>query len=218
MSIIVLCSTTFLLQLAFPGASNKALTSKIYEIYQYYYSHPGLRVPESVAPWLSQTSDWSRVLESTVEAEDVPKVTPADQATFDKKVQEYETMLHSKPAWRFGFHSHGNPLGLFLHMFLHGGWAHLLSNMWLLWLVGFKIEDLWGRWVFLGLYLSGGIAAAMSHVLITGTNTPLVGASGAIAALMGAFLLRLYKTRIHFVFFALVSCALSSSGFHSLLT
>jgi hypothetical protein len=92
-------------------------------------------------------------------------------------------MLHSKPTWRFGFHSHGNLLGLLLHMFLHGGWAHLLSNMWLLWLVGFKIEDLWGRWVFVGLYLSGGIVAAVLHTPITGIDAPLVGASGAIAAL-----------------------------------
>jgi membrane associated rhomboid family serine protease len=204
LSIIALCFVAFLLQLAFPGTSNEILGSKIYEIYQYYYTHPGLEAPESVAVWLKQESKMSAVLGATLEAENAPNATPSDQQTFDKMVQEYETMLRSKPAWRFGFHSHGNPLGLFFHMFLHGGWVHLLSNMWLLWLVGFKIEDLWGRWVFLGLYLSGGVVAAMSHVLITGTDLPLVGASGAIAALMGAFLLRLYKTRIHFVFFALV--------------
>lgn len=202
-TLIGLCIFAFLLQLAFPGASNDALGGKISEIYQYYYSHPGLTAPESILPWLDEESGLSVMFSATLEADDATTATPAEQTTFNNLVKDYETMLHSRATWRFGFHLQGNPLGLLLHMFLHGGWAHLLSNMWLLLLVGFKIEDLWGRWVYIGLYLSGGIVAAMAHVVITGSNAPLVGASGAIAALMGAFLLRLYKTRIQFVYFGM---------------
>jgi membrane associated rhomboid family serine protease len=202
-TLIGLCVVAFLLQLALPGASDDAIGEKITEIYKYYYSHQGLSAPESILPWLTESSRLSSVLSATLEADDAPTATATEQTTFNNLVKEYETMLHSRPTWRFGFHSQGNPLGLLLHMFLHGGWAHLLSNMWILWLVGFKIEDLWGRWVYLALYLVGGLVAAMAHVLITGSDAPMVGASGAIAALMGAFLLRLYKTRIQFVYFGM---------------
>lgn len=86
-------------------------------------------------------------------------------------------------------------------IFLHGGWMHLLGNMYLLWLCGCSIEDLWGRPVYALIYLSSGLVACVTHAAVFPlSEAPLVGASGAIAGLMGAFLVRLYSTRIRFFY------------------
>jgi len=81
--------------------------------------------------------------------------------------------------------------------FLHGGWLHLIGNMWFLWLAGFVLEDVWGRWLYGAFYLIAG-AAALQFYYWTNPNsiTPTLGASGAVAALMGAFLVRFPKMKI----------------------
>jgi membrane associated rhomboid family serine protease len=81
--------------------------------------------------------------------------------------------------------------------FLHGGIMHLVGNMWFLWLAGFVLEDLWGRWLYAGFYLIAGAAAQQFFYWTDpGSITPALGASGAVAALMGAFLVRLPKMKI----------------------
>jgi membrane associated rhomboid family serine protease len=79
-------------------------------------------------------------------------------------------------------------LSLFTAMFIHGGWLHLLSNMWYLWIFGDNIEDRLGHGAFAGFYLLGGVLASLCHWAVDPTSTvPVVGASGAIAAVLGAF-------------------------------
>ncbi len=76
---------------------------------------------------------------------------------------------------------------LFSSMFLHGGWLHLLGNMWTLWIFGDNVEDRLGRVRYLGLYLAGGFAAALLHIYTNaGSTIPTIGASGAIAGISGA--------------------------------
>jgi hypothetical protein len=76
----------------------------------------------------------------------------------------------------------------FSSMFLHGGWIHLLGNMWTLWIFGDNVEDRLGRARYIALYLAGGIAAALLHIFTNpGSLVPTIGASGAIAAVMGAY-------------------------------
>jgi membrane associated rhomboid family serine protease len=73
-------------------------------------------------------------------------------------------------------------------MFLHGGWLHLLGNLWILWIFGDNVEDRLGQGRYLLLYLSGGIAAAVLHIVTNlSSHVPTLGASGAIAAVMGAY-------------------------------
>jgi membrane associated rhomboid family serine protease len=73
-------------------------------------------------------------------------------------------------------------------MFLHGGWLHLIFNMWTLWLFGPTVEDRMGPGRFLAFYLLCGIAAAIAQVLSDPTSTvPSLGASGAIAGVLGCF-------------------------------
>jgi membrane associated rhomboid family serine protease len=81
--------------------------------------------------------------------------------------------------------------------FLHGGWLHIIGNMWFLWLAGIVLEDAWGRGLYLVVYLVAGAFALQVHALFNaGSNIPVLGASGAVAGLMGAFLVRFPKVRI----------------------
>jgi len=83
-------------------------------------------------------------------------------------------------------------LPFFTSMFLHGGWMHLFGNMWSFWIFGDNVEDRLGRVRFIALYLAGGCAAALFHIYTnSGSEIPTIGASGAIAAVMGAYF-RLY--------------------------
>jgi membrane associated rhomboid family serine protease len=82
-------------------------------------------------------------------------------------------------------------------MFLHGGWLHLIGNMLYLWIFGNNIEDRLGRIPFLLFYFLGGFAAAFSQVLIGPDSTvPVIGASGAIAAVLGAYLVLFPRARV----------------------
>jgi membrane associated rhomboid family serine protease len=88
-------------------------------------------------------------------------------------------------------------LGIFTSMFLHGGWLHLLGNMLFLWIFGNNVEDRFGRVPFLAFYLLGGVTAAMTQVAIDpSSEIPLVGASGAIAAALGAYIVLFPGARI----------------------
>jgi membrane associated rhomboid family serine protease len=81
---------------------------------------------------------------------------------------------------------------LFTSMFLHGGWLHLIGNMWTLWIFGDNAEDRLGRGRYLFLYLIGGVTAGVVHIYTNaGSTLPTIGASGAVAAVMGAYF-RLY--------------------------
>lgn len=88
-------------------------------------------------------------------------------------------------------------MGLITHMFLHGGWMHLGGNMLFLWIFGDNLEDQLGRARFLGFYLAGGVLAALAQAVSDpSSGIPLVGASGAIAAVMGGYLLLFPKARV----------------------
>lgn len=99
---------------------------------------------------------------------------------------------------------------LITSMFLHGGWMHLIGNMWFLWIYGDNVEDILGRWKFLLFYLLCGVAAGLTHVLTNPlSRVPTIGASGAVAGVMGAYLLKFPHSRILtlvpiFVFFTTV--------------
>lgn len=92
---------------------------------------------------------------------------------------------------------------LFTSMFLHGGLMHLVGNMVFLWIFADNIESTIGNLRFLLFYLLGGLVAAFAHIIIDskGGCIPMVGASGAIAAVMGAYFVMFPKSRIKMLFF-----------------
>ncbi|MBM3773312.1 MAG: rhomboid family intramembrane serine protease [Acidimicrobiia bacterium] len=82
-------------------------------------------------------------------------------------------------------------------MFLHGGWAHVIGNMWYLWIFGDNVEDRMGHARFFVFYALCGIGAAMGHVLLEPKSTvPTIGASGAIAGVMGAYFVPYPQSRV----------------------
>jgi membrane associated rhomboid family serine protease len=86
---------------------------------------------------------------------------------------------------------------LFTSMFLHGGWLHVLGNMLFLWVFGRSVEDLIGGPKFLAFYIVSGLLAAVAQVVINPySRIPTIGASGAIAGVMGAYLLKFPRSRI----------------------
>jgi membrane associated rhomboid family serine protease len=94
---------------------------------------------------------------------------------------------------------------LLTSMFLHGGWMHLIGNMWFLWIFGNNVEDSMGRLRFPVFYLVTGLVAAAAFVFFNPTSTmPLVGASGAISGVMGAYLVLYPRARVHTLFFFII--------------
>ena len=95
----------------------------------------------------------------------------------------------------------GNVIGRFLpiftSMFLHGGWVHIIGNMWFLWIFGDNVEDRMGHVRYLIFYLLSGIGAALFHIYMNPSSTvPTIGASGAISGVMGAYFLFFPASRI----------------------
>src|SRR6266581_4196100 len=83
-------------------------------------------------------------------------------------------------------------------MFMHGGWLHLIGNMWFLWVFGNNIEDSMGHTRFVVFYLLCGVAAAATQMIVdTGSRVPMVGASGAISGVMGAYIVLYPRVRVH---------------------
>ncbi len=100
-------------------------------------------------------------------------------------------------AWGRGAFLSTETLTLFTSQFLHGGWLHLLGNLLYLWIFGNNIEDRFGRVRFLAFYLVGGAVAGLAQVAIGPTSTvPTIGASGAIAATLGAYLVLFPRARV----------------------
>jgi membrane associated rhomboid family serine protease len=94
---------------------------------------------------------------------------------------------------------------LFTSMFIHGGLLHLLSNMWFLHIFGDNVEDALGHVRFAMFYLFAGISAALVHGLTdTASQLPMVGASGAISGVLGAYLLMFPQARVVTLFFVLL--------------
>lgn len=82
-------------------------------------------------------------------------------------------------------------------MFLHAGWLHLIGNMWTLWLFGDNLEDTMGRFRFIVFYLICGLVAGVTHYAINPmSQVPVIGASGAIAGVMGAYFLMFRNARV----------------------
>lgn len=89
-------------------------------------------------------------------------------------------------------------LSIFSSIFLHGGWLHLISNMWVLFIFGDNVEDRMGSGRYLLFYILAGLIAGVTHALFSlGSTVPAVGASGAIAGVMAAYFLLFPGARIH---------------------
>lgn len=93
----------------------------------------------------------------------------------------------------------------FSSIFLHGGWMHVVSNMWYLWIFGDNIEDRTGHFRFFIFYILCGLIANATHIVTNpGSNIPTIGASGAVAGVMGAYFLLFPRSKITTLFFLVI--------------
>lgn len=120
------------------------------------------------------------------------------QSQLDSLTEQYVQLKSSSLTQQYAFvPAHPKPISYLTANFLHGGWMHLIGNMWFLWLAGFVLEDVWGRPLYSAFYLIAGAAALQLHAWTNaGSTVSTLGASGAVAALMGAFLVRFPKMKI----------------------
>jgi membrane associated rhomboid family serine protease len=179
---------------------------------QYYLSHrylePAPELKEAIQkqadPQLKQYLELTGP-EQTPEQVPDPEVIAQEQQQLERLTDQWlqaRKKAAAHPLMRGGLvPAHFSVTSLLTHLFLHVSLMHLLGNMIFLLLCGPFVEDKWGRVIYGALYLGSGIfAGAMFAVTYPSSEVPLVGASGAIAGVMGAFLIRFWNTNIKFFY------------------
>jgi membrane associated rhomboid family serine protease len=167
--------------------------------------HPYLIVPAALVSTLPEETRVAlgRARERAVRKGKVPAgpTVPEQQAKLDQLASRFDAAFRALPSQTWGYvPARPRRIALLTSLFMHAGWMHLLGNMLFLLLTGPFVEDVYGRPLFAAFYLGGGIAATLVHALAQGdSQAGLVGASGAIAAVMGAFLVRFGTRRIGFL-------------------
>jgi membrane associated rhomboid family serine protease len=132
----------------------------------------------------------------------LPKGHEDEQRHLDGLVASLKKQEEDLPVFRWAWiPAKMSAIALVSHQLLHGGVLHLGFNLWFLLLTGINLEDRWGRRVFPFFYLACGAVAAFAHAYFTAQpSRPMIGASGAIAGAMGAFLVLFARTKIRFFY------------------
>lgn len=182
------------------------LAAKAGEVDRYLSEHPYLEPPPALVPYLEE-DDLQQLREARQQYAGAgrlpaPELLELEQSRLEALVRELQLARDRLPVRRLGFiPSRGGPATALSSLFVHGGLFHLLGNMLFFFLSGPFVEDVFGRPIFAALYLLSGGAGTLAHALkFPQSDVPLVGASGAIAGVMGAFLVRLGTSRIRFLY------------------
>lgn len=181
--------------------------------------HPELNMPDDVEKFVSEVKKrapeaaWQKLAsrkrqpaaewDGETRAFDDPQEL---QSQMDTLAQRFTELQNSSILENYGFvPAHPKPISYLTSIFLHIGWLHLIGNMWFLWLAGFILEDRWGRVIYPIFYLLAGIAASLVHTMANPSSiVPTLGASGAVAALMGGFLVRFPKLKIEMLWYLFI--------------
>jgi len=172
--------------------------------------HPELKIPDDAQQfvgdfqkanpdaWKQAGSPYRKLVDAADARYRMSDDTDKLQEEMDSLAQQYHDLQAQSILLNYGFvPAHKKVLAYLTSMFMHAGWIHLIGNMWFLWLAGFILEENWGRAIYPAFYFLGGIVASQIHALAYPNSiVPCLGASGAIAALMGAFLVRFPKLKI----------------------
>lgn len=207
-AVMALCFTSYLLVDWFGGQRQRQveLEKAEQELFESLARAPFLAVPPGVAPFLPPETLAQIALAgqrmvargAIPDPEEVAEMQRQLDALGDRVVE----LLHGMPAYRLGYvPARGPDWRLLSSLFVHAGLLHLVGNMLFFFLTAPFIEDVYGRPLFTAFYLTAGVVAAITHgAFESGSPVGLVGASGAIAGLMGAFLIRFAARRIEFLF------------------
>jgi len=210
-AIMAICFAAFFMTLMSDASmSERQAMKRLQEAGEYWFEHsylePGDRLKQALSEGVRIDQQDAHIeflrFGSGTERPSDRALISQQQAELDRMVDEAFETVSESPYFRWGLiPAHFSFVALFTHMFMHGGWIHLLGNMFFLYLAGPFIEDVWGRPIYISFYLlSGIIAALMFSVRYPTLEGPLIGASGAVAGVMGAFLIRYWKTKIRFFY------------------
>jgi len=188
--------------------TGEELESTAKELLNYYIQHPYLNLDPETKKLLFGEKENEDVEEMLAtygrrESRKIHLFQDEEQQKLDQLSQKLKNTIEDVPYRKYGFiPAQKSFISLVTYMFIHGGWMHLIGNLLLLYLTGPFIEDVWGRPIFTVFYIIAGLFSGYMFSLYYPNFTgPLIGASGAIAGLMGAFLIRYWRTKIKFFFF-----------------
>ena len=207
------CLFIFVLTSVEISKTSEELESTAKELVNYYIQHPYLKLDPETKKLLfgeKQNEDVEKMLGvyRRKESRKIHLFKDEEQQKLDQMSQKLKDTINNVPYRKYGYiPAQKSFIGLVTYMFIHGGLLHLLGNLLLLYLTGPFIEDVWGRPIYAFFYIIAGIFSGFMFSLYYPNFTgPLIGASGAIAGLMGAFLIRYWKTKIKFfyIFFLLI--------------
>ncbi len=177
------------------------------ELLEYFFQHPYLKFDSDIQKMMfgEQIEVFERQLDGyrQIPRQESLISQEEEQEELNRLSQRFREALQDVPYRKWGYiPAEQNLLGLLAYMFIHGGFLHLLGNMFMLYLMGPFIEDVWGRPIYTVFYLGMGVLAALLYGMhYPDFQGPLIGASGAIAGVMGAFLIRYLRTKITFFYF-----------------
>lgn len=202
-SIIAANLVVFLFLFAASQRSNvpERFRVKAREVAEYLGRNPYLTIPPELAPLVTEEG-LALFAEARASApRPIDWVVRRQQQKLNTLTAELFVISRESPILRHGFvPREPDPFAILTSMFVHGGWVHLIGNMLFFFAVGPFLEDVVGRFFFTLLYLLSGAAALAAHAWQNpGSMAPVVGASGAVAGIMGAFLIRLGTSRIRFL-------------------
>jgi membrane associated rhomboid family serine protease len=214
-TIMGLCVLIYFTTLPSEASSENEMNSRFKEVQHFIEQNESLLADEGVRGKLVEAS-----LMTEAEAKQIKEQMKKDAALageyeiwlrsseaiqlreeFNKKLASFVEARKGAIDYRFGFAPNGEwkLYQLITCAFLHGGYEHLFGNMIFFFAIAFVLEDFWGRGVFSSFYLFGAVAACIPFI-VSPSTVPLIGASGAISATMGAFLVRLPRTKIKLLF------------------
>lgn len=192
------------------SAIEKRAAEKRIETVTYWTHHPYLAFPEKLLPADAPKAQREQIKLITEATKSTQAARPENLARIEHEQVELDLLAEAAlavaaehPFQRWGLiPAAPSALAFVTCLFVHTGWLHLLGNLLMLYLSGPFIEDAFGRPIFLTLYLAGGVVASLVQLSATPNSTaPIVGASGAIAAVMGAFLVRFARRKVRFFYF-----------------
>jgi membrane associated rhomboid family serine protease len=193
--------------------AEEEITGRGREAMSYWAQHSYLEFPIKMLPNGMSQSERERI---TTLAEGMKSLSGKAPVSDEERAQEQQELdrLVERVREAVGYHpfkawglipAHPRAIAFLTSMFMHSGWLHLLGNMLFLYISGPFIEDAYGRPLFAALYVASGVVSGLVHIAaFRSSDVPLVGASGAIAGIMGAFLVRFVRAKIRFFYFYFV--------------
>jgi len=200
LAIIGLCIVVYLIMSIAPGDDRAVVDAELLAV-TYYFDHSYLELDPQLKGYLFYSLYRAGRAEPTPPGD--PHLLRAEQAELDALTDGFVAARNRLPFWRWGVvPADLKPANLVTYTFVHAGMLHLLGNLFFFYLVGPAVEDAWGRPLFALFYgLSGIVAALVFAARYPDLSVPLIGASGAVAGVMGAFAVRYWDSRITFFYF-----------------